>query len=133
MSVLRYRGVKSTLVTPDELQKQFGITPAQYADFKSLVGDNADNIKGAEKVGPKTAALLLKQFGTLEDILNNADKIERLPIKTAVMQSTERLRTNYKLIKLTLGAPLPFTLDKLTLPPLPFSTNETLKSIGLLP
>jgi hypothetical protein len=43
--------------------------PERYADFKSLTGDTADNIKGADKVGPKTAAQLVNEFGSLEEIL----------------------------------------------------------------
>lgn len=51
--------------------------PSQYADFKSLTGDKADNIKGADRVGPKTAAALLNEFGSLENVILNADKIKR--------------------------------------------------------
>lgn len=60
------------ICTPEYIKEKFGITPEQYADFKSLTGDDtSDNIKGADKVGLKTAALLLNEFGTLEDILAN--------------------------------------------------------------
>ena len=59
VSVLRYRGEQTVLCTPEYLDEKFGIVPSQYAAFKSLTGDAADNIKGVEKVGPKTAARLL--------------------------------------------------------------------------
>lgn len=58
VSVLRYRGDKTVICTSDYIKNKFGIEPARYADFKSLTGDTADNIKGADKVGLKTAALL---------------------------------------------------------------------------
>ena len=119
--------------TPGHLFANLGITPAQYADFKSLVGDTADNIRGAEKVGPKTAALLLNQFGTLEGVLANAEKIERPSVRSAIMRDAERIRTNYTLIKLTGGAPLPFRLEELEKSGIDFTTAETLKGIGLLP
>lgn len=76
VSVLRYRGDRTVICTPDYIKNKFNIEPEQYADFKSLVGDASDNIKGAEKVGPKTAANLLNQFGTLDNILVNAERIE---------------------------------------------------------
>lgn len=57
VSVLRYRGEKTVICTPEHIMDRYGIAPEQYADFKSLVGDTADNIKGAEKVGAKTASI----------------------------------------------------------------------------
>lgn len=132
VSVLRYRGVKSTLCTPEYVFNHFGISPEQYADFKSLVGDNADNIRGVDKVGPKTAALLLNKFGTLENLIENAEQIERLPIRSSVIANAQRLRTNFKLIKLTQEAELPFALDELKVQAITSTTSEVLKGTGLL-
>ncbi len=133
ISVLRYRGVKTAIYTPNYLESQFGITPAQYADFKSLVGDGADNIRGADKIGPKTAASLLSRFGTLDNLIANADKIERPSIRNAVTVNADRLRTNYELIKLTGNAPLPFKLDELLFGGVSLTSTEVLYKTGLLP
>ena len=133
VSVLRYRGEKTAICTSDFLRSHFGIAPAQYADFKALVGDAADNLKGAEKVGPKTAALLLKEFGTLANLLAHAEQIKRQVIRESVLGSANRLKMNYKLIKLTDGATLPFRLDELKIESINLTASETLKAIGLLP
>ena len=133
VSVLRYRGKKSAIVTPEILTSRFEILPAQYADFKALIGDAADNIKGVSGVGPKTAALLLKQFKTLENLILCADKIEKRTIRENILADTERLKTNYRLIKLTQGAALPFALPELAYRGSGLSTSEILKGIGLLP
>ena len=133
VSVLRYRGANTAVCTPDYISEHFGILPAQYADFKSLVGDSSDNITGAEKIGPKTAMQLLNKFSSLENILTNAEHVERLPIRDSLIKNTERLRTNYKLIKLDGGAELPFTLDELAVGGIHTSTTEILKGVGLLP
>lgn len=133
VSVLRYRGVKSTFCTPGYVFEHFGVTPEQYADFKSLVGDAADNIRGADKIGLKTAALLLNKFGTLENLIASAEKIERLSIKSSIMANAQRLQTNYKLIKLTQGAELPFALDELKIQRITSTTSEVLRGTGLLP
>ena len=61
VSVLRYRGEKTVICTPEYMLEKFGVVPEQYADFKSLVGDTADNIKGAEKVGVKTRVWFTNQ------------------------------------------------------------------------
>ena len=133
VSVLRYRGKKTVICTPDYVFNQFGVSPAQYADFKSLVGDVSDNIRGAEKVGPKTAAQLLNRFATLSGVIANAEHIERPSLRAAIANSAERLQTNYKLIKLTNGAELPFGIQELQIGDVTATTNEVLKGIGLLP
>lgn len=129
--VLRYRGDKTVIYTPDFIKEKFGIAPSQYADFKSLVGDAADNIKGADRVGPKTAALLLNEFGTLQNILINADKIKRPSIRESVIGNSERLKMNYKIIRLDNSALLPFELSELKYTFTEITTNEVLKGIGL--
>lgn len=131
VSVLRYRGKNTVVCTPDYIKEKFGITPSQYADFKSLTGDCADNIKGAEKVGIKTAAMLLGEFGTLENILSNAERICKPLIKQSVISNTERLKTNYSIIKLNRYEPLPFKLKELECNLNGITTNEVLAGIGL--
>lgn len=53
--------------------KKLGITPGQISDFKALMGDPADNYSGAKGIGPKTAALLISQFQTIENLFNHLD------------------------------------------------------------
>lgn len=131
VSVLRYRGDKTVLCTPGYIKEKFGIEPSQYADFKALTGDAADNIKGADKIGPKTGALLLGTFGTLENILTHSNHIKRPSIKESVVRNAERLQRNYKIIKLDNFVPLPFTLSELQYSITDITTNEVLKGIGL--
>lgn len=129
--VLRYRGDNTVVCEVEYIQNKYGISPCQYADFKSLTGDNSDNIKGADKVGPKTASKLINQFGSLQEILNNAVEIEKPSIRESIIRNTERLQNNYKLIKLEDRATLPFTLDELAYTYNGITTNEVLKGIKL--
>lgn len=131
ISVLRYRGKDTVICTPEYIKEKYGITPTQYADFKSLTGDTADNIKGADKVGLKTAASLLHEFGTLENILINAENIKKPPVKESIIRNTERLKTNYKIIKLGNTASLPFSLDELVYAYNGITANDVLRGIGL--
>ena len=131
VKVFRYRGDKSVVYDKSLFFEKFGILPEQYADFKSLTGDSADNIKGAEKIGPKTAAGLLNSFIDLEGVILNADKIAKPSVKKSVKESTERLRLNYKLIKLDGGAELPFKMNELVYNDSIITTNEVLSGIGL--
>lgn len=131
VSVLRYRGEKTVVCTPRYLTEKFGIAPEQYADFKSLVGDTADNIRGAEKVGAKTAALLLQTFGTLENTIRNAERIDKPSIKKSILENAERLSKNYELIKLKNEQPLPYDKCELMFEDIGQTTTEVLQGIGL--
>jgi len=60
---------------PDEVLERYGVTPAQVPDFLGLKGDTSDNIPGVPGVGEKTAAKLLQQYGTLDEVLAHAEEI----------------------------------------------------------
>lgn len=131
VSVLRYRGEKTVICTPEYIKEKFGITPEQYADFKALTGDKSDNIKGAERIGEKTASLLLNEFGNLEGIIGNAQNIKKPSVKMSVMKNTEKLRANYEIIKLGAYSLLPFSVNELEYAYNGVTANEVLINIGL--
>ncbi len=131
VSVLRYRGDKTIICDSTVIRDKFGVLPEQYADFKSLTGDTSDNIKGADKIGLKTAAALLRQFGNLQTVIEKAGEIEKPSIRKSVKQSAERLPNNYRLIKLGNKANIPYTLNELEYAYEGVTTNEVLERIGL--
>ncbi len=132
VSVLRYRGDKSVVWNFEYFVEKYGIEPRQYADFKSLVGDKADNIEGAQMVGMKTAGSLLREFGSLDNILVNAESIQKAPVRESIRKSSLRLVRNYKMIKLTGNESIPISLEDMVYPSAVYSTNEVLRGIGLL-
>lgn len=129
--VLRYRGEKTVLCGPEYIREKLGIRPEQYADFKSLTGDHSDNIRGAFRVGPKTAAGLLGQFGDLETLLGRAEQIAKPSVRSSVTEDAERLRRNYRLIKLDGAETLPFKLEELAWQDMGITTGQVLQGIGL--
>ncbi|MBE6617774.1 MAG: flap endonuclease [Ruminococcaceae bacterium] len=132
VSILRYRGDNTVICTPDYIRNKLGIEPGQYADHKSLTGDSSDNIKGADKVGPKTATELIRKFGTLEGVIANAKKIKKPSVRASVLASVDRLRLNYRLIKLDGCAELPFAFDELEYLNKGYSTTQVLREIALI-
>ncbi len=60
----------------EKLAEEYGLTPKQFIDMKGLMGDTSDNIPGVPGVGPKTAIKLLKEYDTLENVLDNAENIK---------------------------------------------------------
>ncbi len=119
------------ICSPQYIIDRYGIFPDQYAYFKSLVGDTADNIKGAEKIGIKTAASLLRTFGTLENIIRNAENIDKPSVKKSIVENTHRIRKNYELIKLEKNQLLPYDKCDLEFVNTGKTTAEVLKGIGI--
>ncbi|MDE0692797.1 MAG: DNA polymerase I [Gammaproteobacteria bacterium] len=58
------------------VQEKYGVPPARIVDYLALMGDSVDNIPGVPKVGPKTAAKWLTEFGTLDDVIARADEVK---------------------------------------------------------
>ena len=97
------RGVSELArIGPDEVRERYGVEPEQVPDFIALRGDPSDRLPGAKGVGPKTAATILKQHGTLEAALDAG----RFP------QQREELELFRRIATLDASAPLPPLEDK---------------------
>lgn len=94
------------------VEKKFGIPPEKVADYLVLVGDASDNIPGVPKVGPKTAVRLLKEFGSLEGIIKNADKVEGA-VGESLRNSLPQLPLTKLLTQLKLDVALSLTYKEL--------------------
>lgn len=130
--VLRYRGEQTLWYDGNRFQEKYGISPRYYADYKAMVGDSADNIKGVEGVGPKTAAKLINDYGDIKSIIENAESIPRVSLRSKILNNINRIKENFRLIKLENKIPLPFALEQLQYDAgrLP-NTTDVLKQIGL--
>ena len=131
VTILRYRGENTVLCDEEYIREKFGIKPAQYAEFKSVTGDTADNIKGVDKVGPKTAAQLMNEFGSLAALLERAEEIKKPSVRASVLESKERIQKNYQLIRLDGAENLPFGTEELEYAYSGITTTEVLRGIGL--
>ena len=67
------------LVTPACIREQYGVEPEQMIEIKSLMGDASDNIPGVKGIGEKTAATLIRENGSLQNILVGLDSIKATP------------------------------------------------------
>ena len=129
--VLRYRGERTVLCDTAWLREKLGVHPSRYAAFKALTGDHADNIRGAEGIGPKTAAVLMGQFPDLESLLNGTEQIQKPSVRASVERNADRLRRNYRLIYLDGDAEIPFAWEEMAYRDLGYTTKEILGRIGL--
>ncbi len=78
-------------VTPDEVERRYGIAPALVPDFIALRGDPSDGLPGAKGVGEKTAADLLRRHGSLEAVLEQAIRETRPKLRAALLDSRDEL------------------------------------------
>ena len=82
-----------------------GVRPEQIVDWLSLVGDTADNISGVPGVGIKTAAALLKEFGSLDAVYEHLDNVKRDKLRDALVTAEPDVRRNQSLVALKLNLP----------------------------
>jgi DNA polymerase-1 len=102
----------SDIVRYDEqaVTERYGITPTQYLDFVALKGDTSDNIPGVPGVGDKTAAKLVNQFGSVEELVEHTDMLKGKQ-KEHVEASADRLGLNKDLARIDTDLELPVDID----------------------
>jgi DNA polymerase-1 len=90
----------------EALLKDWGITPEQVIDFQTLVGDSVDNIAGVAGIGEKTAAKLLQEFGTVDNLLANIDKVPGAKKQENLRSALPILPRTRQLVTLKTDVPL---------------------------
>jgi DNA polymerase-1 len=115
----------------EEVFEKYGLYPEKLIDLKALMGDTSDNIRGVEKVGPKTAAGLMEQFEDLETLIQRAHEITKPSVRASVTASTDRIRRNYSLIVLSGEADVPFAVEELAYTYDGTTTTQVLTAIGV--
>jgi DNA polymerase-1 len=96
---------KLDLITAADIEAKFGVPPAAIRDFIALVGDASDNVPGVPGIGPKTAASLIGQFGDIDTMLQQVDRIEREPLRHKIRDAAELLERNQQLVSLDCELP----------------------------
>lgn len=96
------------------VKEKFGVSPEAIIDYLTLVGDTSDNIPGVPQVGPKTAAKWLNEYGSLQNIVQNVEKISG-KVGENLRASLDRLPLTKALVTIKLDVDLPLDFDDLTL------------------
>ncbi|MBA1438719.1 MAG: DNA polymerase I [Epsilonproteobacteria bacterium] len=91
--------IQKKKINEDECYKKYGVTPKQFIDYQSILGDSADNVPGVKGIGKVGAQKLLAEYGTLENIYANIDKIKGATQKKLI-ESKERAFMSKKLVTL---------------------------------
>jgi len=108
-----YDSMKNKFFTPEDVKEKFGVYPERVTDVQALAGDSTDNIPGVPGIGLKTAAELVNQFGSLEEVLAHAQEIKQNKRRELVMAHKENALISQKLVTLKPDVPVEIPLKDL--------------------
>jgi len=101
---------------PAGVKAKFGVSPERMLDYLTLVGDAVDNVPGVEKVGPKTAAKWVAQYGSLEEVMSHAAEITGA-VGENLRKALDWLPKGRELLAVKCDVKLPIDLEELKLAP----------------
>src|SRR6056297_3221667 len=105
--------MKNQLIDREGVEAKFGVGPERVVDVQALAGDSVDNVPGAPGIGIKTAALLINEFGSLEELLDRAAEIKQPKRRETLIEKRKQIEMSKRLVQLDCNTPLDFTLDDL--------------------
>ncbi len=106
-------GVAAAWVDESNAEERLGIPPEQVVDYLALVGDASDNIPGAPGVGEGWACRLLKEIGSLDELLEAPDRIPWKGKRRSIEENQEQIRLSRKLVTIQTDLPVELDLDRL--------------------
>lgn len=111
--------MKSERLGPHAVVEKFGVGPEQLGEVLALMGDSADNVPGVPGIGPKTAAKLIQEFGSVEAVLAAAPEMKQSKMRDNLIAHADMARLSRILVTLKDDAALPEPLDDLLLKEIP--------------
>ncbi len=105
--------IKQKPIGAAEVMEKFGVAPELLIEAQALIGDSVDNVPGVPGIGPKTAALLIQEFGDLEGVLRAAPGMKPSKRRDLLIEHAEKARMSRVLVTLRHDAPLPHPLEAL--------------------
>lgn len=111
--------MKSERLGPHAVIEKFGVEPDRLGEVLGLMGDTADNVPGVPGIGPKTAAKLVQEFGTVDAVLAAAPDMKPSKMRENLIEFAEQARLSRILVELKTDAPLPEPLDDFLLKEVP--------------
>jgi DNA polymerase-1 len=109
-----YDPMKNIIIDADGVVEKFGVTPDKVIDVQSLAGDASDNVPGVPSIGIKTAALLINEYNTLEELLSRTEEIKQPKRRQVLTDHADMARISKRLVTLATDVPVPVELDSFT-------------------
>jgi DNA polymerase I len=105
--------IKQKPIGAAEVMDKFGVTPDKMVEVQALIGDSTDNVPGVPGIGPKGAAQLINEFGTVEAVLAAAPGMKPSKRRDMLIEHAEKARISRELVLLRFDAPLPLPITDL--------------------
>ncbi len=105
------------LLGEDKVREKWGVSAGRIGDVLAIIGDTVDNIPGIAGLGPKTAATLINEHGSLHALLANLGAVKSERTRTKLIEGTARVRENREMVRLDEDLPLPTALAELQITP----------------
>jgi len=99
------------VMDPDGVKKKYQVGPDQLLDCFALIGDSSDNVPGVPGVGPKTAAKLIIEFGSLENLYEHVESLKKSKMKERLIENRDAAFLSRDLIRLKTDVAVPLTPD----------------------
>lgn len=112
--------IKNRLIGVEEVKEKFGVLPEQVVDVQALAGDSSDNVPGVPGIGIKTAAELIQTYGTLENLLENAEEIKQNKRREMLLIHKENALMSKRLVSLDDKVPMTESLQDFSVKPIQF-------------
>ncbi len=112
-----YDTLKEKVFEPNDVEERFGVRPERMVEIMGLMGDASDNIPGVPGIGEKTAQALIKQYGTIENLLAHAQDISKPKLRQSLIENAHLARLSRDLAVLRSDVPLEISYDDLKLKP----------------
>ena len=109
--VVMWDPMKDQRMTPETVEKKYGVTIAQLLDYFALIGDSSDNVPGVPGIGPKTAAKLISEYGSLDGIYAAVDAMKKSKMKERLIAHRDEAYLSRKLIRLREDLTIAETLE----------------------
>ena len=110
-----YDPLKNKFITAEDIINKFGVDSKKVIDVQSLAGDSSDNIPGVPGIGVKTAAELIKKYGSLEKLLEKAHEIKQNKRRETIIKNKDKAIVSKKLVTLKKDVPIDKRLKNLNL------------------
>ena len=114
---LRHPKDSHALLGEVEVTRKWEVPPHQIVELLALTGDSVDNIPGIDGIGHKTAANLIREFGTVENLLQHLPDVKNEKLRLRLEQSEKQIRENLQMVQLELDHPLPVVISDLQIRP----------------
>ena len=110
-----YDPMKNKFISNEDINNKFGVNPEKVIDVQALAGDSSDNVPGVPGIGVKTAAELINEYGNLENLLRNSEKIKQNKRRETLIQNKDKAIISKKLVTLKKDVPIKIKISEFKL------------------